>query len=710
MHAGKVHVHYVVAAAWLLWGMAIESGTQAVMLTVVKPVTSPTSVRQDQPQIEKPELNLVFKATYSTSEGSDMTINADLSRLALSCTDGLPTYQASRHMAIPRDASILDFQAGRRYEHARFFEEVVCYEFDLDLGFDVNDTSREKAEKREDRFKRELGDLLGVPLELYSEAHTMQGAEQIAGQTCRRWSGGFEVQLSAASLDSVPESVLATLSSDSMDRLQAAAEAADDACGTTTFATNVSFCVSKGGLLLATWIQRVVLFVASGDMNPNASNANASECGDVVPGFERQTLLMNQTARTEVVSDMSTSLDSNTFDALRNVSGTTCIDLRSGHAGSMELDSDVNGNARIARINREAAGVWQAATYSLWEGVAVRDVLSSLGTQFAPTKLPLKGEAKPAHRYERTRKGGATFGSTVGSTSRLGALMRAATAMETETQLPVSFDARREWPECASIWMIRNQGRCGSCWAFAAAAVLADRLCIAGKLLGGDRSFPINAYLSPGHMVDCAASYGDLHGCGGGRLDDAWYFLREFGTTSEFCSPYKYCPQGEEQLCGAVNGSMPSQTDSASAEQCSGRCPTGEARRLYRATMAYAVSLPGDTLAMQRELMLHGPVQVAMFIFSDFHSYKDGVYFRTPSSYGPLGGHAVRIIGWGNQTANDSNADYWLIANSWSPYWGLDGFLKMRRGTNECGIETMPTAGVPEVTAEMLLEKPSASR
>jgi len=114
--------------------------------------------------------------------------------------------------------------------------------------------------------------------------------------------------------------------------------------------------------------------------------------------------------------------------------------------------------------------------------------------------------------------------------------------------------------------------------------------------------------------------------------------------------------------------------------------------QLYRASVAYAVGLPGDVAGLQRELLEHGPVQVGFFVFSDFLRYKRGVYFRTPGAYGPLGGHAVRLLGWG---VGNASTDYWLCANSWSPEWGRGGFFRIRRGTNECGIETTPAAGLP---------------
>eukprot|EP00434_Breviolum_minutum_P023119 symbB.v1.2.020396.t1/scaffold1715.1/size104970/6 len=67
----------------------------------------------------------------------------------------------------------------------------------------------------------------------------------------------------------------------------------------------------------------------------------------------------------------------------------------------------------------------------------------------------------------------------------------------------------------------------------------------------------------------------------------------------------------------------------------------------FKVTEAYAVAKPRDMNSLQRELMQRGPVEVAFFVFSDFMNYRRGVYFRTPGAYGPLGGHAVRLLGWG---------------------------------------------------------------
>lgn len=79
------------------------------------------------------------------------------------------------------------------------------------------------------------------------------------------------------------------------------------------------------------------------------------------------------------------------------------------------------------------------------------------------------------------------------------------------------------------------------------------------------------------------------------------------------------------------------------------------------------------------------------FLF-DSRSILTGVYTR--KSRKCIYGHAVKIIGWGTE----KGVDYWLVANSWNTNWGDDGFFKIRRGTDECGIEsTLIVAGVPKV-------------
>ena len=78
--------------------------------------------------------------------------------------------------------------------------------------------------------------------------------------------------------------------------------------------------------------------------------------------------------------------------------------------------------------------------------------------------------------------------------------------------------------------------------------------------------------------------------------------------------------------------------------------------------------------------MTNGLVEAAFEVYEDFPTYKSGVYKHTKGQ--ALGGHAVKIIGWGTE----DGIGYWLVVNSWNSGWGDNGF-KILRGTDECGIE-----------------------
>jgi C1A family cysteine protease len=79
----------------------------------------------------------------------------------------------------------------------------------------------------------------------------------------------------------------------------------------------------------------------------------------------------------------------------------------------------------------------------------------------------------------------------------------------------------------------------------------------------------------------------------------------------------------------------------------------------------YSVSYKVEQI--QTELMTNGPVEGAFTVYADFPTYKSGVYQHV--SGGVLGGHAIRILGWGTE----NGTPYWLVANSWNPDWGDHG-------------------------------------
>ena len=230
--------------------------------------------------------------------------------------------------------------------------------------------------------------------------------------------------------------------------------------------------------------------------------------------------------------------------------------------------------------------------------------------------------------------------------------------MEATSDLPESFDSRTQWPDC--IHAIRNQGHCGSCWAHAASEVLSDRFCIASK-------GQINVALSPQDMVSC--DYFD-HGCNGGILTASWVYLRLFGIVSDTCKPYSSA-EGKVASCSLFT------------KQCANN---GEVYKKYHAKNLYWLT---SIEKIKRSLYESGPVETGFSVFSDFLNYKSGIY-RKSASANFLGGHAVKIVGWGKE----DDTEYWIVANSWSSNWGEDGYFRI--AFRECGIENC-IAGDPQL-------------
>jgi cathepsin B len=234
--------------------------------------------------------------------------------------------------------------------------------------------------------------------------------------------------------------------------------------------------------------------------------------------------------------------------------------------------------------------------------------------------------------------------------------------MGEDCAVPESFDARVQWPEY--VHPIRNQDRCGSCWAFGSSEVLSDRFAIAteGK---------VNVVLSPQDLVSC--DKGDA-GCNGGYLDRSWDYLVKSGIVSDECLPY---------TSGAgSSGTCPVEIKKKS-------CPNGKPFLKYHAS---GFTHFADNCAIKTSLMNEGPVETGFSVFSDFMSYSSGVY--TSNCSGLMGGHAVKIVGWGVE----DGTEYWIVANSWTESWGEKGFVRVATGQSCLNLDTQVYAGVPDVS------------
>ena len=120
----------------------------------------------------------------------------------------------------------------------------------------------------------------------------------------------------------------------------------------------------------------------------------------------------------------------------------------------------------------------------------------------------------------------------------------------------------------------------------------------------------------------------------------------------------------------------------------SGPAPGPDHRKkptFYKATNIHYITNPKD---VQMHLMQGGSVEAHLDVYDDFHSYKSGIYVHTHGAYS--GGHAVKIIGWGNQ----NGTDYWVVANSWGTDWGMNGVFWIKFG--QCSIDSECHSGDPQ--------------
>ncbi|XP_063039889.1 procathepsin L-like [Engraulis encrasicolus] len=213
--------------------------------------------------------------------------------------------------------------------------------------------------------------------------------------------------------------------------------------------------------------------------------------------------------------------------------------------------------------------------------------------------------------------------------------------------LPATVD----WRQKGCVQRVKDQHQCGSCWAFAAIAVLESHTCIEHGYLPS---------LSEQQLLDCSRGYGN-HGCHGGWEAAAFDYVRDNGgIDTDEAYPYEakdaYCrfkPSGVGALCHGH------------------------------------VELPyGNEEALKETVAFVGPVAVAINAGRpSFQHYVSGIY-NDPHCSKTITNHVVLIVGYGTEDGKD----YWLVKNSWGAHWGDHGYLKMSRNqNNQCGVASYAT-------------------
>ncbi|CAD8148739.1 unnamed protein product [Paramecium pentaurelia] len=227
---------------------------------------------------------------------------------------------------------------------------------------------------------------------------------------------------------------------------------------------------------------------------------------------------------------------------------------------------------------------------------------------------------------------------------------QATTASKKVAAEPVKNPPSLDWLK--QITEVQQQGRCGSCWAFAVSDVTISRLSIANKNKLDQ--------LSKTHLIDCAD--GNTAGCDGGSVGDAFEFINKYGTVYE--KDYREYDQKEDE-CSKPKGSI--------------------GYKQFKSIEGLSKFTNNDI----ETAMQDGPVAALMYADESWLRYKSGIIntcnYPKVSNYQ----HVVVIVAYDTQT--------WFVKNSWGQQWGMEGYFQVQKNGEENCLDKIKKITFPQI-------------
>jgi len=199
--------------------------------------------------------------------------------------------------------------------------------------------------------------------------------------------------------------------------------------------------------------------------------------------------------------------------------------------------------------------------------------------------------------------------------------------------------ATQDWRTQNAVTPVKDQGQCGSCWAFSTTGGIEGAHALASGTLSS---------FSEQELVDCSSAQGN-QGCNGGLMDDGFDFVEKYGLCFESAYPY---------------------------EAADGSCRKSSCKSQVTVTDYTDISA-GSTSDLKTACGNEGPISIAVDANYWWQMYTDGIFDKrcNPNSLD----HGVLLVGYGS--------NYWTVKNSWGESWGESGYIRLTgTSANTCGL------------------------